>query len=306
MANPSFQASSHPLDLLGTEVADRIRALELFSRFRVQGFLNGNNPSPSKGFSTDFLQHRQYFRGDNLKYLDWRVYGKTERLYIREYEETTNTQISVLLDVSNSMSYRANALSKHEFAVRCAAALLYLAFLQKDSFSLTTFHRQRALRLPFRSGKRHFFRALQVLADQTPGGLTDFTKGLEESIAPIRRRGLTIVLSDFMGDPESIVRTVSRLRFQGSDVIAMQVFDPSERELAFTSITRFHDLEDEEILVVDPQILQREYQREFDAHQLEMKEACFRHGFDYTPLPVSEAYEVPLAAYLQRRMELFR
>lgn len=294
------------MSLLTAEVAGRICNLELFSRFRVQGFLNGNNPATSKGFSTEFLQHRQYFRGDNLKYLDWRVYGKTERLYIREYEEVTNTRLSVLLDVSNSMSYRADALSKHEFAVRCAAALCYLAFVQKDLFALTAFHTRRAVQLPFGSGKRHLHRVLQVLAELTPGGLTDFVRGVEESIAPIRRKGLTIVLSDFMEEPETIVRTISRLRFQGSDVVAMQIFDASERDLAFTSITRFHDLENEEILVVDPLIIQREYQREFDAHQLEMKEACLRHGFDHTLLPVSEAYEVPLAAYLQRRMELFR
>ena len=290
--------------LVGGDIIERIRKLELFSRFRVEGFLNGTNKSPFKGFTTDFLHHRQYFPGDNLKYLDWRVYGKTERLFIREYEELTNTRISVVLDVSNSMRYSEASFSKHEFAIRCAALIFYLALLHQDSFSLTAFDTGRTLHIPFAGSKRHLQRLLQALGECAPAGLTDFVNGINEATAPFRRKGLTVVLSDFMDDADKIVRTISRLRFQGSDVIALHIFDPSERELDFTSITRFHDMEDEEILVVDPQLIQEQYRKEFDAHQAEMREACQNHGFDHVLLPVSDDYDVVLMTYILRRMEL--
>lgn len=304
MNNESTSHPDTPLALLDAEVIERIRQLELFSRFRVEGFLSGTNKSPYKGFSADFLQHREYLPGDNLKYLDWRLYGRTERLFMREYEELTNAEISVIVDVSNSMSYRGACFTKHEFAIRCAALILYLAFLHKDSFSYTTFDTTRRSRIPFGGGKKHLYRCFQALLDNDPGGETDFVVGLEESTRPIRRKGLTVVLSDFMDDPEKIVRTISQLLFRGSDVIAMHVHDPSERELDFTSITRFHDMETNEILVADPSLIQQAYQQEFDAHLAEMKESCQRYGFDYVCLPVSEEYDVALMTYVQRRMEL--
>lgn len=299
--------SDTSFSLVDGALVDRVRQLELFSRFRVESFLTGPNKSPFKGMTSDFRQHRQYFRGDELRHLDWRVYGKSERFYIREYEELTNARISVILDVSNSMAYHAPdaAYSKHDFAVRCAALLLYIALLHKDSFALTFFNTGAVERTPFGGGRKHLQRMLTLLAASTAHGPTDFPAGLRESTAPIRRRGLTVVLSDFMDRPDRIVRVLSRLRFEGSDVIAMQVFDPAERELDFNSVTRFHDLESEEILVLDPLLLRKEYQAAFDAHQVEMKQSCQRHGFDHVTLPVCEDFDVPLLEYVRRRMEMF-
>ena len=299
------QDSKGAIGIVEADVIERIRRLELFSRFRVEGFMNGTNKSPYKGFTADFLQHRQYFPGDNLKYLDWRVYGKSERLVVRQYEELTNTRVSVILDISNSMAYQDTGMTKHDFGIRCAALIFHLAFLHKDSFSFSTFHTERASHIPFGSSKRHLTRIFRGLVAEEPGGQTNFKNGLQETTAPLKHTGLTIVLSDFMADADQIVPLISRFRFQGSDVIAMQIFDPSEREMDFTTITRFHDMEDNEILVVDPQIIQNDYQREFDAHQVEMKEACQRAGFDFTALPVSDDYDVPLMAYVRKRMELF-
>ena len=293
--------------MIDGSLIDRIRQLELFSRFRVESFLAGPNKSPFRGFTSDFLQHRPYFRGDSLKFLDWRVYGKTDKFFIRQYEELTNARISVILDVSNSMAYRGPdaAFTKHDFAVRCAALIYYLALLHKDSFSLALFNTRVADKTPFGGGRSHLCRMLEVLAECTPGGATDFAVGLQEATSSIRRRGLTIVLSDFMDDPERIVRVISRLRFEGSDVIAMQVYEPAEREMDFNSITRFHDLESEDILVLDPIVFRREYQQEFDLHQIEMKDACRRHGFDHVVLPVCDEFDVPLLEYVRRRMERF-
>lgn len=294
-------------ELIEGSLVDRIRQLELFSRFRVESFMTGPNKSPFKGFTSDFLQHRQYFRGDSLKHLDWRVYGKTGKFYIRMYEELTNARVSVILDTSNSMAYKGPdaTLSKHDFAVRAAALIAYLAFLHKDSFALTIFDTRATVTTPFSSGRKHLHRALRNLLEATPDGGSDFSAGLTEATAPIRKKGLTIMLSDCMGNPEEIVRVMSRLRYSGSDVIAMQIYDPSEREFDFNSVTRFHDLESQEILVLDPLILRREYQQTFDQHQLEMKTACQKHGFDHVLLPVCDEYDVPLLEYVRKRMEMF-
>jgi len=298
--------SATPFTLLDADVVERVRRLELFSRFRVDGFLSGLNQSPLKGFSADFLQHRPYFPGDSLRYLDWRVYGKCERLHVRQYEEQTNARISVVLDVSASMGFRgAGRFSKHEFGVRCAALLLTMAQLHRDSFALATFDLKRSLQLPFGSSRRHLQRCLEALLASRAQGGTDFPAGLQDTGASRGRRGLTLVLSDFMDDPRKIVRVIARLRLQGSDAVALQIFDPAEREMDFSSITRFHDMEGTEILVVDPHLVRRVYQREFDHHQVEMAAECRRHGFDHALLPVADEYDVPLLTYVRRRMDLF-
>lgn len=291
--------------LIEADLLERIRQLELFSRFRVEGALAGLHTSPFKGFSTDFLQHRQYFRGDHLKHIDWRVFARTGRYYVRQYEELCHARISVLLDTSASMAYRAPdaAYSKHEVAVRCAALLCSLALMHGDSVALTCFDTQVRVRTPYGKSRPHLHRILRILAESAPCGGTDFPAALREATAPIRHKGLTIVLSDCMDAPEQLIRQVSRLRFDGSDVILMQIFDPFERELDFDSVTQFHDLESEEIMVVDPLIMRKDYQREFDAHQADMKSACRRHGFDHMLLPIGDPYEVALFEYLRGRME---
>ena len=293
-----------PSDLLSGSLADRIRELELFARVRVQGLLQGSNRSTLKGFSSDFRQHRQYYPGDSLKHLDWRVLGKSGKLVLREYEELTNAQIMVVVDISGSMATGgtgSSTLTKHEFAVRNAAILLYLASLQHDQFSLALFRTDRIMHLPFRSGRNHLRRAFSALLEPTAAGGTDFVSGLDNSTAHVRRRGLTVVLSDFMEDPAIIVRQLAALRYRGSDVLALQVFDPAEADLDFSSVTRFHDPETEAVLVVEPILVRREYQQAFQAHQDALRDACRSRGFDHAALPVGDAYESPVFAVLRWR-----
>ena len=298
-------APAEAFSLLDGELLDRIRRLELFSRFRVEGILNGLNKSPFKGFSTDFVQHRQYHPGDHLKYLDWRLLGKTEKLFIRQFEEHTNARISVILDVSGSMGFKSESMTKHEFAVRTAAILFFLALVHRDSFSFSAFRTALVNQVPFGSGEKHLHRTLAALLEDRPEGGTDFQSGLDSSMAHIRRRGLTVVLSDFMDDPDTIVKRLSHLRFKGSDVIAMQIHDPSERELDFTTVTRFHDPEGPEVLVVDPQLIQKQYRQAFDNHIVKIKAACRHHGFEHVALPVCDDYHVPILEFIHWRMERF-
>ncbi len=301
--------AENPFALLDGQLADRIRELEFASRLRVQGVLQGGNPSTLKGFSSDFRQHRQYYPGDSLRHLDWRVLGKSGRLVVREYEELTNAQVTVVLDISGSMGTGAHGpagFTKHAFAVRNAAILLYLANLQHDQFSLALFRSDCVVHLPFRSGRNHLVRAFAALLEPDASGPTDFVRGLAGCTAHVRRRGLTVVLSDFMDDPAVVVRQLASLRFRGSDVLALQVFDPGEADLDFNSITRFHDPETGAVLVVDPIGVRREYRQAFLAHQGALRDACRRQGFDHTVLPVGEAYEEPVFAYLRWRQATAR
>ncbi len=287
-------------------MADRIRRLELFSRLRVEGMLAGSGKSPLKGFAADFLQHRQYFPGDSLKYLDWRVFGKSERLFIREYEELTNTRVSIILDVSGSMSYGGASWTKHAFAVRVAAIFFYLAMLQRDSFSLSLFRERRVGYVPFGGGRQHLQRVFKALVEAAPAEGTDFELGLSECASTARRKGLTVAISDFMDEPEVVVKRLAQLRYRGSDVIAVQIHDPTELDLDFNAVTRFHDPESGQVIVVDPQLIVRQYRIAFEAHLCELKDACHRHNFAFVALPVSEeAYEAPVFSYLRRRVEGF-
>jgi len=290
--------------LVDGALADRLRQLELFSRLRVEGTLHGPNKSPFRGFSTDFLQHRQYFPGDNLKYLDWRVYGRSERLMVRQYEEVTNAPVRVVLDCSGSMLHQGESMSKWEFALRGAAILIYVAFLHRDAYCLTTFGDDRRLTVPLGSGRGHMLRCFQALLEQTAEGQTDFDQGMGRALGTHTRRGLTVVLSDFMDDPLSIAKRLSHLRFQNSDIIAMQVIEPTEKDLDFNSITRFHDLESGGIQIVDPQLIRRAYRETFAAHTLALKDACQRYGIQHVALEVEDRFEVPILEYLRWRMEV--
>ena len=296
-------AAGDDWQLLDAATAERVRDLELFARERVQGVLQGSNASILKGFTSDFLQHRPYLPGDSLRHLDWRVYARTGRLAIREYEEQTNSQLTVVVDVSGSMRTGGSSrLTKHEFTVRNAAMLLTLACLQRDQFSLALFNTGRIAQLPFRGGRGHLRRALAALVGGRPDGGTDFVQGLAESTAHVTRRGLVVVLSDFMDEPESICRQLAFIRARQGDLVAVQVHDPREADLDFNSLTRFHDPETGDVVVVDPVVVRQEYRRAFAEHCDALRDGCRRHGFDHALVAVGDDYAAPLEAYLRARL----
>jgi len=290
--------------LLSADLVERVKQLELFCRLRVEGSRAGENRSKLIGFSTDFLQHRQYFPGDNLRYLDWRVLARSDRLVVRQHEELTNAEMAVLLDTSGSMAFAGQGMSKLDFAVRCAALLTYLMYLQGDSFSLYLFREGAVEPVRRGSGRRHLRRVFEKLVSAAPRGETGFAECFREAEARLGRRGLVAVLSDFMAEPEPIAKALGRLRMRGHDAIAFQIFDPEEREMDFVDFTRFRDLEDGSILAADPLLIQAEYRRQFDRHQLMLKEQCLAHGVDHVVLPVADEYDEVIGDYLRRRAAL--
>lgn len=290
----------HPID---PATAERVAELELFARSRVQGAMQGGRASTQKGHSADFLQHRPYVQGDSLRHLDWRVYARTGRLAIREYEEQTNTPVTVILDVSGSMRTGGTGrFTKHDFAIRTAAILLALACLQRDQFSLALFNTGRVVHLPFRGGRGHLRRAFQTLVEGRPDGGTDFVQGLPEAAAHASRGGLVAVISDFMDAPETICRQLAAIRSRLGDVIALQVHEPREADLDFNSVIRFHDPEGGGVLVVDPVLVRHEYRRVFAEHCDAIRDGCRRHGFDHFLLAVGDDYAAPIEACLRARL----
>ncbi|MCG2660962.1 MAG: DUF58 domain-containing protein [Kiritimatiellae bacterium] len=297
------EAAADPVTtLLQQATVDRLRDLELFSRLRVEGLYAGESPSPQRGFSTDFLQHRQYFPGDNLRYLDWKVMARTGRLFIKEFEKITNTTMTVVLDTSGSMGFYAHGMSKLEFAVRCAAMLLYLMFMQHDRFALHLFDSDAVQRIRPGGSRNHLHRIFERLVQLKPAHATRFEACFRHVEEQLPRKGLVVVFSDFMDNAAVIAKALGRMRLRGNDIIAFKVFDPAELDFNFVDFTRFRDMENSELIPVDPSVIREEYRRQFQEHQLALQAECLAHGLDLMVLPVGDDYEAVMGEYLRRRM----
>lgn len=287
--------------ILSGDVVERIRALELFARQRVEGSRLGDNRSPLLGVSPEFVQHRAYLPGDNLRHVDWRIVAKTDRMMTKRFAEFTNTRAAVALDISGSMAYQGAGMSKHEYALRAAAILFYLMSLQRDAFSLCLMEGKGLEWTDSASSRRHLALVFERLLSARPQGAAELPTTIERLGHRLRGRGLLIVISDFMDDPMAIATAIGRLRVRGQDVIAFQVFDAGERDIDFVDFTQFRDLEDGSLIAADPLLIREEYRRHFLAHQLQLKEQCLAHGVDFAALEVSDHYEILIGDYLRRR-----
>ena len=292
------------IDSLKPETIERLRQLELFSRLRVEGMLSGENRSTLLGLSTDFVSHRPYFPGDDIRRIDWRVFARSERLTVKQFEDQRNLTTAVALDVSGSMAYGDGDLTKHEYAVRCAALILYLMHLQHDAFALYLFNDHLAQAVPAGSSRRHLLGVFAALAAAQPEGETAFETPLRQIEAHFSRRGLLVLISDCMGDPQALARTLARFRMRGTDVIVLQITHPAERDFPFTQVSRFTCLETEVVDSVDPLEIRNLYRREFARHTHDLKAALLQRDMDHCELPVDGNYERALGDYLRRRMEI--
>ncbi len=288
-------------DIVSPEMAVHVRDLMLFARNRVEGKRPGDNKSVLKAFSTDFLQHRQYYPGDNLKYLDWRVWARTNRYVIREYEETTNLDLYLAVDVSASMTFEGSGPSKHLCSVRAAAVILYLMLLQNDSFGLSLFSDRLLQHYEPASGRKHLIALYERLVSCKPEGAVDWTFALRQMQSRIRRRGLVVVISDFIGEPEQIGRALSGFRSLSCDAIALQIVHPEERSLASSTMTRFVDIEDGSSETVDPLLVGEAYARRFAAHCDAVRDVCARRAIAYAQITAGEDEYKAIGAFLRRR-----
>jgi uncharacterized protein (DUF58 family) len=276
--------------------------LTLVARNLVEGFLSGVHKSPYKGFSVEFAEHRQYYPGDEIRHIDWRVYGKTDRYYIKEYEEETNLRAHLVVDASGSMAYRGGHASKLQYAQHVAASLAYLMLHQRDAVGLATHDTRLRRLLGPRSTSKHLLTLLRALEETEPGGETALAPLWHQLAVRLKRRGLVVLLSDCFEPVAPLLRALQHFRHRRHEVLLFHILAPEEIDFPFKKWTMFRSLEaPSHRLLVDPQRLRRQYQESFQRFCQELRDAAGRAGVDYHLMRTDEPVDRALGIYLTRR-----
>ncbi len=276
--------------------------LTMVARTVVEGFLSGVHKSPYKGFSVEFAEHRQYYPGDEIRHIDWRVFGKTDRYYIKEYEEETNLKAYLLVDASGSMGYRGGHLSKFQYAQYIAASLAYLMLHQLDAVGLITHDTRVRQLLPPRASSKHLLHLLRILEGTEPGGETSLAPLWHELAGQLKRRGLVIILSDCFDAIGPLMRALRHFRHRHHEVILFHILAPEEIEFPFRKWTQFRNLESpSHKLLVDPHRLRKEYLENFNNFCAQLRRQAGQMQIDYHPLRTDEPVDRALGIYLTKR-----
>jgi uncharacterized protein (DUF58 family) len=289
---------------LDPKVLAQLKGLQLRARLIVEGYVSGVHRSPYQGFSIEFAEHREYAPGDDLRYVDWKVFGRTDKIYLKQFEEETNQICNLLLDTSESMRYQgAEApMSKLEYAQCAAAALAYLILQQQDSAGLVTFDREiRALVRPS-SNPSHLKQLLHVMQETVPERKTDTGPIFHDLAERFKKRSLVVVLSDLFDNVESMMAGLRHFRHKRHDVIIFHVLDPAELDFPFQRITLFRGLEQLADVVANPRALRRAYLREFGDFVHRIKKGCRMHRIDYVSMRTDQSLELALSSYLSSRI----
>jgi len=282
-----------------------INGLDLIAKTVVDGFVAGLHRSPDFGFSQEFAEYRAYSPGDDLRHVDWNVFARTERMYLKRYRGETNSQLLILLDTSASMGYSSHAVNKLDFARYMAACLCYMASHQRDATGLIVFDEDVQNYIAPSTRQGQLFRLLHGIEKAEVGTHTDFTKPFVHFQQFLHRRGIVIVLSDFYENPDTIVKTVEPLRFRGNEVILLHVLDPQEIEPKFREPVLLLDMENKSSLEVTPEYARTEYRAKIDAHIESLGTATRRAGMDYFLMNTGRPLDEGLREYLairQRRL----
>jgi len=291
---------------LDPAVVARLGTLELKARTIVEGFLSGLHRSPFKGFSVEFAEYRQYIPGDDLSTIDWKVYARSDRHYVKKFEEETNLDCHLLLDVSESMSYGSHhGLSKFEYGACLAASLGYLMNRQRDAVGLTAFAEDVVAMLPASSRSGHLRSLLVMLERLRTGRRTNVAKPLHQLADSLTKRCLVVLISDLLDDPAQIVRGLKHFQFRGTDVIVFHVLDPDEIDFPFERTTRFEDLETSEEIMAVPGAVRDHYKREMEQLIERYRRDLGAIGIDYQLLNTKHPLELALLSYLSTRSRAF-
>ena len=298
---------AHVSEFLTPSDLQRISNLQVFARQVVEGFTTGLHRSPHKGFSVEFKQHRQYVPGDEIRHIDWRVYGRSDRYYIREYEEETNLRATLIVDRSGSMEYgggQPGQVSKFEYATKLAACLSYLMLQQSDGVGLVTFDTEIRRYIPPRSRVSHLRMILNELANGKPGGETELGKVFHDLVPKLHRRGLLIIVSDCFGEVSNFLKALAHFRHARHEIVVFQIWHPDELNFQFNGWTQFECMERDGVKhLIDPAILRQAYLANLEKFRTELTRGCRRHKVDLVPFTTDEPYAKALAAYLSRRVE---
>jgi uncharacterized protein (DUF58 family) len=286
------------------QILARIGNLELLARTVVEGFINGLHRAPFFGASIDFAEHRGYVAGDDIRRVDWRVFARTDRYYVKQYEADTNTNVSILFDISRSMQFASRGIAKIDYASFVAACMAYLAQRQRDRVGIITFDSDIVTHVP--PSAKHFNVTLHTLdraKAERPGNLAvPLTKMAEH----FKRRGILVLISDFYEEPDTVLEAIKPLKFLGNDLIVFHVLDPAEVDFGYDDASSFQDLESGEQVPVVPESLRDEYRAMIRAHIDALTTKFSEHRIDYTMLNTAEPLDRALFSYLSSRERLMR
>jgi uncharacterized protein (DUF58 family) len=298
--------SSAPEKYLRPEVIHQVARLDLRAKFIVEGFLAGLHASPYHGFSVEFSEHRKYVPGDDLKDLDWTVYAKTDKYYLKKFEAETNVTGYLVMDLSASMAYTyRQQLTKFEYGICLAAALGYLMIHQQDPVGLVTFDTKIQTSLPPRSKRTQLGTILSVLANLKPTGQTDVAGCLHQLAAMIRSKGLVMLFSDLLTDPAPVLESLHHLRHRGNEVILFHILDEAEVRFPFDGLIEFEDAEDHNKLIIDARGMRRDYLQAIGEFQEFYRGESAKANIDYVAMDTSVSFDRALMQYLLQRQKRF-
>jgi len=296
--------------LLDPEALAKVHRLELIARGVVEGFVSGKHKSPYKGFSVEFAEHRQYVPGDDLRDLDWRVYGKSDRYYVKQYIEETNLRATILVDASGSMKYVGNQaarhngerLSKFQYAQYLAASLAHLMIHQQDAVGMVTFDTQLRRYIPARSRNSHLRVLLDELSNTAPGEETSLAPIFHDVAERINRRGLVVIISDLFDELDPLLQALHHFRYRKHEVLLLHVVAEEELTFPFDQWSVFKDLEvSSRHVQLDPRAVRAEYLDRVRKHIRRLEMGCGQMGVDYVPMVTHQDFDVALAQYLAHR-----
>jgi len=296
--------AAHYRKYLNPELLSKLASMDLRARLVVEGFITGLHKSPYHGFSVEFAEHRQYMPGDDIKHVDWKVYGKTNRFYVKQFEEETNLKSYLLLDASASMGYASGGMSKLEYASYLAGALAYMMIRQRDAVGLVTFDKKIRRYLPPRSVSTYLNQILLELDKTESSAETDVATALHHLADRIKRRGLVILFSDLLDDPQAVISGLRHFRHRNHEVIVFQILDPMELSFDFGQDAVFKDLESQEEINTQPWHIRQDYQKQIGRFNTIYKKFCREHQIEFLSINTTQSYDVALLQYLLKRKRI--
>ena len=282
----------------------KLQNMELKARLIVEGYIAGLHRSPYHGFSVEFAEYRPYMQGDSIKSIDWKVFAKTDRTYVKVFEEETNLIANVLLDKSGSMGFPEGGVTKLDYGCMLAASLAYLMNRQQDAVGLCLFDDAVRELVPHRSVRKQMFQILSTLEGTSPGSKTSISPALHEMAERMSRRGLVILISDLMDNPDDVLLGLKHFRHRQHEVVVFHVLDPRETDIDYKEAVEFEDMETGEKLRVEPQFLREHFKKDVRAWIDTLERGCRNRAIDYHLLRTDTPFDVALTAYLRKRARI--
>ena len=282
----------------------KLNNMQLRARLVVEGYMIGYHKSPYHGFSVEFAEHRSYGHGDEVRHIDWKLYGKTDRYYVKRFEEETNVRSHILLDSSQSMKFGSGSVNKLSYATYLSAALTYLMLSQKDAVGLVLFDEKIKKFIPPKSTQSHSNIIMKTLEKVTPGYDTQIQPVLDSMAEQIRKRGLIILISDLLDDPEKVLMGLKHFRYNKQEIIVFHLMDPEEYNFDFGERIQFTDMESGESITTDPWHIRKAYKNQIDHFNKTYQYGCRNLKIDYVPLFTNQPLDIALNEFLNKRQKL--